>query len=298
MIILKSNRLRVEIAEPGERPNDTFRFDRAGYITEVVLDQSMRFCASEPQNLVHPCSGGRGLCSEFTADYSGEAAEGEYYPKLGVGLIRREDGERYVFHRRYEDVQPFPVDVQANRTSAHFATGAVECMGYALTCERTVRVDENRLVMEAEVKNVGQRVIETEEYCHNFLSIDGMALSKQYSLAFPGIADQAQWKPVGRDGANVPVRGDGRGYRLTEFSADAYAFWVDLQNASEEVPFIWRMEHDGARAGVEVREYFQPRSIQVWAVDHMICPEVFCKIRVAPGEAFRWRREWVFSRQV
>lgn len=27
MILLTNNRLRVEISEPGERPNDTFRFD-------------------------------------------------------------------------------------------------------------------------------------------------------------------------------------------------------------------------------------------------------------------------------
>ena len=34
MITLKSNRLRVRIAEPGEAPNQTHRFDRAGFISE------------------------------------------------------------------------------------------------------------------------------------------------------------------------------------------------------------------------------------------------------------------------
>ena len=100
MITLSSDRLRVELAEPGVSPNNKTRFDRAGYISDVILDGGIYFAASEPRNLVHPCSGGRGFCNEFRFDASAEAAIGEYFPKLGVGLIRKEEDKKYIFHRK------------------------------------------------------------------------------------------------------------------------------------------------------------------------------------------------------
>lgn len=58
MIILKTDRLMAMIAEPGVAPNNNFRFSRAGAVTQVVLDGSYYFCASEPHHLAHPSSGG------------------------------------------------------------------------------------------------------------------------------------------------------------------------------------------------------------------------------------------------
>lgn len=67
-ISLSSDRLKVEIALPGQEPNTTNRFDRAGFITQVTLDGRYKFCTREPDNLAHPCSGGIGLCSEYQTD--------------------------------------------------------------------------------------------------------------------------------------------------------------------------------------------------------------------------------------
>ena len=60
---IQSELLTVELTSPGSAPNDNFRFDRTGYITEVVLKDGTRFAASEPRNLSHPSSNGRGFCS-------------------------------------------------------------------------------------------------------------------------------------------------------------------------------------------------------------------------------------------
>ena len=65
-IILNSKRLKVEITEPGIVPNTTARFDRAGFISQVTLDNKYDFCTKEPDNLSHPCSGGVGLCNEYS----------------------------------------------------------------------------------------------------------------------------------------------------------------------------------------------------------------------------------------
>ena len=64
-MVLNSDRLKVEIAEPGIFPADTSRFDWCGFITSINLDGAHEFCAAEPTNLVHPSTGGIGLCNEY-----------------------------------------------------------------------------------------------------------------------------------------------------------------------------------------------------------------------------------------
>ena len=111
MIFLDNKTLRVEIAEPGEHPNDGVRFDRAGFITEVVLNNEIHFCGNENKNNRHKTTHGRGLCCEFKLDASSEAKIGERYPKIGVGLILKEKEGRYAFTEDY-DIEYFPVETE------------------------------------------------------------------------------------------------------------------------------------------------------------------------------------------
>ena len=297
MITLKSNRLRVEIAENGEEPNTTFRFDRAGFISDIILDGSTWFCASEPRNLIHPTSGGRGLCSEYQCDVSQEAQIGGYFPKFGVGLIRKEADEKYIFHKQYADVKPFHVDVKAASDNAVFTTQDEPCMGYALLCAKTIKVHDNSLQMDMEVKNTGEKNIEISEYCHNFLSIAGMALGPGYNLEFPTLMQKNAEKEAltNRNGEKIPIIGDGRNFIFSEFNAKASQFWLDLNGADSASPFSWRLTNSAAKASVEEIVDFIPADVSVWAIDHIISPEVFNHFTVKPGESKKWTRQWKFN---
>ena len=117
------------IAEPGVAPNNNFRFSRAGAVTQVVLDGSYYFCASEPHHLAHPSSGGCGLMNEFLFDVSNEAKDGEYFPKIGIGLLRK-DKEGYAMYRRYdpEEVQLFPITFECSENTIVFEIQPLPCM--------------------------------------------------------------------------------------------------------------------------------------------------------------------------
>lgn len=295
MIQLNSSRLRVEIAEPGEAPNTTFRFDRAGFITEVVLDGARRFCASEPRNLSHPSSGGRGLCSEYIFDVSEEAELGEYFPKLGVGLLRRFHEGGYRLFDRYESEQPFPVTIQVSEAEVAFSTSPVVCMGYALRTERRVSVEENRLIMHISAENVGEKPVRIHEYCHNFLSIDGMAIGSDYLLEMPSIPDLGQDRLRCANGANGSLRGCGRGFTFCEMSAVPSDHRVDGADMLQDRPFMWKLSHRGAGAFVQGEADFIPSGMNLWAVDHIVSPEVFYTRLLQPGERCTWERKWTFD---
>ncbi|WP_320997652.1 hypothetical protein [Enterocloster bolteae] len=295
MITLETGRLRVELPEPGERPNDSCRFDRAGYIAEVVLDGGMHFCASEPRNLVHPSSGGRGLCNEYRFDVSSEAGVGEYFPKFGVGLIRKEDSKGYLFYRAYKDVRPYEIKLSHTTDSATYVTEPEPCLGYAMRTVKNIAVNGNEITMDVECVNAGSKNIHIQEFCHNFLSIDGMAVGSDYVLTMPAIPDQGQGRINNRRGYSGSLRGCKHGFTFCEFTAIDTDLSVDTASIAQDIPFKWRLEHKGARAFVEGEDWFVPGQINVWGVDHILSPEIVNCFTLTPGQALKWRRVWRFD---
>ncbi len=297
MITLSSKRLRVELAAPGEAPNNKYRFDHAGFITEVILDNTVRFCASEPQNLNHPCSGGRGLCNEYGFDISKEVPAGEFFPKFGIGLIPKTADESFVFYKNYKDVQLFPINVHQTENSVTYITEPVPCQGYALRCKKEITVNDNRIIMTISVENTGEKEISLHEYCHNFLSIDGMSAGPDYCLEIPGIHDLGYERLIDSNGLSTHLKGNGKGITFCEHTAIGTFYSVDTANISENIPFTWTLSHKGAKASVEAEEYFTPSRINIWGVDHMLCPEMMHQFSVKPGEIHEWKRSWKFDKQ-
>lgn len=295
MITLKSDRLRVEIMEPGEHPNNGFRFDRSGYIADVILDNDIHFCASEPKNLVHPTSWGRGLCNEYRLDLSKEIQIGEYFPKFGIGLIRKEDDGKFIFYKQYKDIIPFKIDVEKSENAICFNTNPMPCMGYALACKKTISLEDTELFMDLEVENVGEKEVNLQEFCHNFLSIDGMAVGSDYVLELPQIPDQGKKRMNSRRGFSGSFRGAGKGFTFCEFTAIDTDLQVDASSVDKTHPFSWNLYHKGAGAQVYGEVSFTPGEIDIWGVDHVISPEIVNYVNIKPSETKKWRYKWRFD---
>ena len=62
---IASDRLAVEIAEPGSSLYHGTRFDHTGFIGSVVLDGKHSFTVPEQYDASRWTSNGRGLCNEF-----------------------------------------------------------------------------------------------------------------------------------------------------------------------------------------------------------------------------------------
>jgi hypothetical protein len=289
-IILESDRLKVEIAEPGVEPNTTTRFDRAGFVTQVTLDGRHQFCSREPDNLPHPPTGGAGLCSEFrSSEPALEAPMGTQFPKVGVGLLTKDLDGRYVFHHRYP-CDPFPVSVDAGKTVALFDTPPVECMGYAVHGTKKLDVAANELTMTITVENVGQRSIAFEEYCHNFVTIDRLPIGPGYYLGMP-VSNQ-DGKPATQ---GVALLGKGHGVGFSCYSNAPSFYDIDASDLTREAPFTWKLSHANTTATISETVSVLPARIMIWTIDHIISPEIGCHFELAPGESASWTRRWAFD---
>lgn len=295
MFSLHSDRLRVELCAPGEKPNVSCRFDRAGYISDVVLDGGYHFCASEPRNLCHPTSMGRGLCNEWCLDVSSEAAIGEYFPKFGVGLIRKENTGKYIFFKQFRDVQPFPVSCEHTDREAVFITNPIPCLGYALKSTKTISVEGTTVTMTIKAENVGEKAMELREFCHNFISIDGMAVGSDYHIHMPSIPAQPPARLLNRNGKSSSFRGDGHGLTFCEFTAIDTDIAFNQADISSSIPFQWELRHDGAQMWVKGEDYYHPFRVAVWAVDHILAPEINHTFSLLPGQSHEWKRTWTFG---
>lgn len=292
MINLNSDRLYVEICEPGEGRNTTVRFDRAGFITRVSLDGKHEFCTVEPDNLSHPCSGGAGLCSEIKDENIwSETVVGKKCPKFGVGLLTKPDDNKYEFYKKYE-TEPFEIEFESDGTTAVFCTEPKACMGYALRQRKTVAVAGNILTVTYEYENVGEKPLTLSEYCHNFITIDKLPIGPEYKISMPTIVPQdnkAPKKPT------ATIYGKGSGFTYSAYNPSAAMIDIDGAEIDSSKPFSWKITHASTTASVSEEDSFTPSRIPVWTIDHIISPEVFNHFEIAPGETHTYQRKWIFE---
>ena len=288
MLYIESPRLRVEIASPHQPPATTTRFDAAGFITEIVLDGVHRFCATEPNNLSHPSSGGRGLCSEYAFDVSHEAEIGGWFPKPGVGLLKKTSNAPYYFANPYE-VSPCEIEYTQNVSSITFTTAPQPCMGYAVRQTKTIALEGNTLTMDIRLVNDGEKQFVAREYCHNFLTINGMAIGPDYLVESP------QFPDLGRAPLEGMLIGAGRGFTFAPYAPPASFIKLDETLLPLNQPLEWTMTNAAAKARIAVNDVISLCGIAIWAVDHMVSVESFHALSLAPGQTGSWKRIWRFE---
>lgn len=287
---LTNGTLTVDIAEPGEEYRET-RFEWNGLITGItLLDGGHSFCTSE--NLTPEEGGGMGLCHEFgikeAIGYQ-DTKPGEQFPKLGVGLLTRTDNGPYLFHKDYP-VQPFKVDiVQQGPKQIAFRTLPEECGGYAALLEKKISIHGQRLSIEYSLHNTGQKTLSTEEYCHNFLNIDGHPVGPDYKLEFPvmlqpEVDDEASRQELMFNGGKV-IWG-----KIPEHE---FYFRTEGYDGTRQ-PYLWQLSHLPSGAGMREISSLEVSYAAVWGRSYVVSPEIFYRVEAKPGECISWTRTYEF----
>ena len=315
-IVIRSERLAVEIAQPGSVYRRT-RFDWSGFVTQVTLDGRHTFCVPEDYD-PQKGTGGIGLCGEFGNEKAigyAEASEGGLFPKLGIGLLRKPDNDIYKFMRDYEIVTPFPIRIEQDEQQATFTVEPVECNGYAVRTNKVLRVDGNCLEIQEKLENVGTKPVHTEEYYHNFIGINGLPLGPDYRLKFP-----YEWKPekiaemyrsflpgvlksiTPRFVLDILLRQmmDDRvlvleGKEITFREKPQKAFYGRSQGFFKTGKPQWEIIHEPSKVSLSETNDFMPMRVAIWGTAHVVSAEVFIDLQAEPGEILNWNRHYEFE---
>lgn len=293
MYYLKNNELTVSIAEPGKE-YVTSRFDKAGFITQVRLQDTYDCLGQEDMLDGSDSSGGMGLCSEIQCDpLSDKVAVGEKFPKFGVGNLTKPTEEPYFFMTTYES-EDYDIAVnQISDTEIEFVTSAKVLKGYGVSQKKIIKIDGNKLTMTYTLTNEGTEEIHFEEYCHNFISLNHKKVNKDYYLTIPCLD-----MPVGEI-KTLPqattLLSDGTGLCKSEESM-TFSLYAFTPEQMKDVPvYGWKMVDKATGLCVEETDDFKVPHVTVWSVGDVISPEMFYEATLAPSESTTWTRTWTFS---
>ncbi len=297
---LSSGDIALTVERAGERYR-WCRFDWNGLVSSLKFRGIELLGQERPLLSRNDRKFGRGLHNEFgiknCVGYD-DCAVGEWFPKIGVGWLRR-DEKPYFFFTEYErEPVSFDSERSADGTTATFVCESENRNGYAYRYEKQIRASESELTVRYRLENSGEKTIETDEYTHNFLRFGGRRMDRGYELSFPRNLEPARFtETVNPDGIlfvrenRVVIAGKTRKqFYLGGISAgtgDAVR-GVDRDGARGE----WTLSHAGLGVSLTERDSFAPSAVHLWGWKDVISPEVFFPIRAESGAVVVWERSY------
>jgi len=281
-LVIKNKRLEVEIHRPGSVYRNS-RFDWSSFVTQVTLDGVHTFCGAENAS---GKDGGLGLCCEFghaAALGYDEAVPGELFVKPGVGALTRPDWNPYNFLSPYS-VNPFDVTENVSADEVSFSFAPRPCNGYALGLTRRLSIALNHLDMHVTLHNCGDKAVVTDEYCHNFIRIDGhntgpeLVLTTAFDFVHPNV--------------NGILNTQGNVTRCTR--VPRAPFYAPSPSTPNLPGVYWVLKHEPSGVGLAESGSFGLSRFALWGHAHVVSPEAFNAVILEPGQSQRWHRRFTF----
>lgn len=279
--------LEISIDLPAEN-YQAARFDWTGKIAEVSF-RGVHLTTEEQLHSKMPNTLGRGFYNEFgieTAIGFAEAKTGEWFHKIGVGLLKK-TSDHYLFHHPYEiDPCAFSVIKQDQKITIHCKSALAN--GYAYELQKEIELFESGFLVKYELLNCGQKRITTDEYSHNFLSIGNNFVGRQDILKFSFPLNPEHFNEYLNPKDVVRFNEQ----EITFSIAPSTPFFFSEICNEHALTKSWKLENNEHKIGLLETTSFLASKVNLWGCTHVISPELFVKIDVAPGETQSWWRKY------
>lgn len=285
--ILKNKNIEVQIDLPLENYNFS-RFDWCGKIVSVKY-KGISVSGTEKLNGKDDTKSGKGFYNEFGIEapvgYS-DINEGDWFHKIGVGLLKKE-GSEYVFSKKYE-IHSAQFTVTAKPDKISISCKSQITNGYAYEYTKEIKLVESGFIVTYHLKNTGSKTIITNEYDHNFITIDNELISSDYILKFPFTINPERFDATVNPEGKVEI-----GQKEISFNGtpDEQFFFSNI-SGGENVNAAWEIINTKNKIGLSETGSFKTNKINVWGWKHVISPELFFDIHVEPGSEIEWSRTY------
>ncbi|WP_299521726.1 hypothetical protein [uncultured Lutibacter sp.] len=285
--VLKNKNIEIQIDFPMENYKKS-RFDWTGKISAVIY-KNKQLTANEKLNNQNDSLDGKGFYNEFGIELPigfDEIKEGEWFHKIGVGLLKKE-GANYLFNENYE-IQPakFEVTTLTNKIKIDCESRSMNGFSYHLI--KDIELFENSFVLGYSLKNTGLKKIITNEYSHNFISIDKELIDSNYVLKFPFQLNSALFDATVNPKENILIQTNE--FTFKDNVKDEF-FFSNL-SAGKKVNASWELINKKAKIGIRETGSFETSKINLWGSNHVISPELFFEINLNPNQELKWSRTY------
>ena len=285
-IRLKNKLIELFVDLPEENYQSS-RFDRTGKIVSLKFD-AILLTASEKKSSKNSTRYGQGFYNEFGIAHPlgfDEALEGDWFHKIGVGLLKKE-GKQYDFNKFYE-IRPAAFKITQSTNKIIFSCTAQNSNGYAYVLTKEIVLLSNGFKIIYHLKNTGTKVIETNEYCHNFLSIEGASLDR-YELKFPFLLESTHFNEIVNPKNLISIKKN----KISMLKGLQETFFFSNLSGSKSVSSGWVLQDKVKKICISEQGDFKTSQVNLWGEAHVVSPELFVAINVAPQKHFSWQRTY------
>jgi hypothetical protein len=289
--ILKNKNLEIHIDLPAENYNAA-RFDWTGKIVNVKF-QNIQLASIENTSSKNETQIGKGFYNEFGIDTAlgfNEAAIGDWFHKIGVGLLKKES-EPYIFSEKHEIK---PAEFEINYTSNTILIICISALhnGYSYILRKEIELQENGFTIHYRLENTGEKDIITDEYVHNFTAINKEFICENYMLKFPFQLEPALFIETVNLEQKVII-----GKTDLKFSgAPKEQYFFSNLSGYKNVKAQWELQNLKRKISISETGNFKTNKVNVWGWQHVISPELFINISLKPDKTRSWARAYIISK--
>lgn len=281
--------LHVDLPEEGYQLS---RFDWTGKITRFLFKgQNMTGYELPDPNVPNQ---GTGLFNEFGIDQPvgfEEIAIGDWFHKIGVGLLRKK-ASTYDFKDAFE-IRPALFEVYPREDQLTMECYSDFQNGFAYVLKKVIRLETDGFSIHYQLMNKGKKAIKTNEYVHNFMAINNHPINPSYSLHLPFKTEPSSFIETVNPENLVNI-----GEREVSFLGNPRVpFFFSNLAGGKPVKASWTLENKTQKISLSETGSFKTEAVNLWGWGHVISPELFFQIDVAPGNLFNWSRRYLVANQ-
>ncbi|MDB5112918.1 MAG: hypothetical protein JWR67_4032 [Mucilaginibacter sp.] len=221
-----------------------------------------------------------------------EAKLGGTFVKIGVGILRKPLEKMYNSFKLYEITDGGKWTVDRKKDRVQFTQELHDSTGYAYIYTKTVRLvkDKPQLVLEHSLKNIGQKIIETEVFDHNFPVIDKEPTNPAMKITFP-----FQVKAEGKGWGTLAETKGNEIIFLRELAKKEQVYSAGLQGFGPTAKdYDFNIQNQKTGAGIKITGDQPIEKLVFWASSTTACPEPYIKIKIDPGKEMKWNINYEF----
>ena len=287
--ILQNNDLSVTIDLPHEGYQYS-RFDWSGKVTKLSF-RGIPITTTELNDHFEKKRYGRGLYNEFDIDgpdrYNRTTA-GDPFHKIGIGQLLK-TRPRYDFNLPYS-IEPaqFDYELLPDQISIRCKSSIIDRTSHTL--HKTIKLKGQELVIEYELHNTGDTFISTTEYVHNFIAVNHGAIGKDYELRFPFDIDLGKCSEIVNLDNAVMINKNTVVFK----HHPTQPFFFSELSSGQTAPAQWHLYHKPSQLHITETGDFSAHKVNLWGDSHVISPELFHRVDIAPGAQSHWTRTYRF----
>jgi hypothetical protein len=220
------------------------------------------------------------------------AKPGGTFVKIGVGVLRKKDEAPYSAYTPYDIVSTGRWFVETSKSFVEFrqeVEDAASGYGYIYMKRVVLTNGKPELVIEHRLTNIGRLPIETNQYNHNFLVLDGASTGPDFVIAVPFRIKTA--RPP--DLAFAEIKDKEILYRKVLTGQDRVTFPLEGFGSGSR-DYDIRIENRATGAGVRVTGDRPLASLPLWSIRSVISMEPFVNVNTDVGKTTTWKYTYTY----